>query len=164
MISRSTITIGTDYRGLSVKQLTEMRRALRGAEVELRIIKNNLVKIASENAGRPELVGILEGPTALAFGYSDDVVAPAKAITEFIRSARLEVKLHGAFVEGQMVDASGVESLASVPSKEVLLGKIAGALISPAAQLAGLLSGTLREFAGLIEARANQVEGEPAAA
>ena len=164
-VTRSTIAIGTDYRGLTVKQITELRRALRGADVELRVVKNNLMKLATDNGGKPEIMEILEGPTAVAFGYGNDIVAPAKALTEFLRSARLDVKIYGAYVEGQIVDRKGVEDLASVPPREILLGKIAGALISPAAQLAGLLSGTLREFAGLVEARANQMEsGEGAAA
>ena len=164
-VSRSTIAIGTDYRGLTVRQITDLRRALRGADVELRVVKNNLMKLATDNGGKPEIMQILEGPTAVAFGYSDDIVAPAKALTDFLRSSRLDVKIYGAYVEGQIVDRKGVEELASVPPKEVLLAKIAGALISPAAELAGLLSGTLREFAGLVEARANQMEsGEAAAA
>jgi large subunit ribosomal protein L10 len=146
-VSRSTIAIGTDYRGLTVRQITDLRRALRGAEVELRVVKN-----------------ILEGPTAVACGYGDDVVAPARALSEFLRSSRLDVKIYGAYVEGQVIDRKGVEDLASVPPREILLGKIAGALISPAAELAGLLSGTLREFAGLVEARADQMESGGTAA
>ena len=164
-VSRSTIAIGTDYRGLTVRQITDLRRALRGANVELRVVKNNLMKLATENGGKPEIMQLLEGPTAVAFGYGDDVVAPARALSDFLRNSRLDVKIYGAYVEGQIIDRRGVEDLASVPPKEILLGKIAGALISPAAELAGLLSGTLREFAGLVEARANQMEsGESAAA
>lgn len=157
-VSRTTIAIGADYRGLTVKQMTDLRRALRGAEVELKVVKNTLLQLASKDAKRTEVMAIAEGPTAIAFGYGSDVVAPAKALTEFLRSSRLDVKIHGAYVEGQIIDRKGVEDLASVPPKEVLLAKIAGALISPAAELAGLLSATLREFAGLVDARAEQLE------
>ncbi|MEX2238962.1 MAG: 50S ribosomal protein L10 [Dehalococcoidia bacterium] len=158
-VERTTIAIGADYRGLSVKQMTALRGAMRSADVEVKVVKNNLLKIATDNAGRPEILQIVTGPTAVAFGYGADVVAPAKALTDFLRTSRLDVTIHGAYVEGQVIDRKGVEDLASVPSKEILLSKIAGALISPAAQLAGLLSGTLREFAGLVDARANQLEG-----
>ena len=83
------------------------------------------MRLASEKAGRNEFLEIVQGPTAIAFAYGDDVVAPARTLTDFIRASRLEVALYGAFVEGQILDRRGIEDLASVHLKVLWQGSLA---------------------------------------
>ncbi len=156
-MERASIAISADYRGLTVAQLTELRRALRPANVEVKIVKNTLAAMAAEQAGRPEMSKLLEGPTALAFGFGDPI-APVKLLTEHLRAKRLTVTIHGGWLEGQVLNRAGVESLATLPSREQLIADVVGKLQSPLYNLAGLLQASMRNFAGLIEARANQLE------
>lgn len=159
-LARATIAIGTGYVGLRVSEMAELRRALRGAGAELRVVKNTLLRRAAEAAGRPQILQLVEGPTAIAFSYDEDIVAPARALTQFLRTSRLPVTVRGALLDGEVLDGAGVEELASTPPREVLLGRIAGGLLAPAAHFVGLASGALRELAGLVEARAAQLEGQ----
>ncbi len=157
-VQRATIAISADYRGLSVAQMQALRRKLREAGVELRVVKNTLLRRAAEDAGRPDLLHIVEGPTALAFGFGDDLVAPARVLTEHIRQSRIAMTVRGGLAEGRVLSAADVSDLATSPSREELLARIAGGLQSPLVNLMGLLSATLREFAGLVDARATQLE------
>jgi large subunit ribosomal protein L10 len=157
LISRSTIAISANYRGMSVSDMTNLRRRMRETGVEFRVVKNTLLKMAAERGGKPALFQIVDGPTALVFGF-DEPRAPASAIAEFVRTSRTSLTLTGAYFEGQPLPASGVADLASLPSRGQLLSQLMGDLQSPLATLAGLLSGTLREFASLIDARSNQME------
>jgi large subunit ribosomal protein L10 len=161
-MERASIAISADYRGLSVAQITELRRALRPANVEVKVVKNTLATMAAEQAGRPEMAQILSGPTALAIGYGDPV-APVKALTEHLRARRLTLTIHGGWLEGKVLSQREVESLATMPSREQMIADVVGKLQSPLYNLAGLLQASMRNFAGLIEARANQLESEGAA-
>ncbi len=161
-MERASIAISADYRGLTVAQLTELRRALRPANVEVKVAKNTLAMMAAERAGRPEMGRLMEGPTVLAFGFGDPI-APVKLLTEHLRAKRLNVTIHGGWLEGQVLDRAGVESLATLPSREQLIADVVGKLQSPLYNLAGLLQASMRNFAGLVEARANQLEEQGAA-
>lgn len=161
MVSRSVVAISTSYRGMSVSEMTTMRRRMREVGVDVRVVKNTLLRIASEQAGKPELAKIADGPTAIIFGY-DDIGAPAKAITEYLRIARNAMTITAAYLDGAVMPAATVADLASLPNRETLLAQFVGGLQSPIQTFAGLLSGVVREFAGLIDARAQQLEGEAA--
>jgi large subunit ribosomal protein L10 len=163
VVSRSTVAISANYPGLSVAELTVLRRRMREVGVEIRVVKNTLLRRAAEQAGKPNLVEIVKGPTALMFGFSDPN-EPARVITEYVRTARNSLTLVGAFVDGQTLPAAGIADLATLPSRPQLLSQFMGGLQSPMAILAGLISATLREFAGLVDARATQLEGAPAEA
>ncbi|MBI2767304.1 MAG: 50S ribosomal protein L10 [Chloroflexi bacterium] len=160
-MARSTIAISADYRGLTVAQLTDLRRALRPANVEVKIVKNTLAAMAATNAGRPEMSEIVQGPTALAFGMGDPV-QPVKLLTEHLRARRLALTIHGGWLEGKVLDRAELESIATLPSREQLVADVIGKLQSPLYNLAGLLQASMRNFAGLIESRANQLEGATA--
>jgi large subunit ribosomal protein L10 len=173
-ISRATITICADYRGLRTPEMEQMRRHMRQASVEVRVIKNNLLRLAADQAGMPELMQVVDGPTALVLGY-DDPIEAAKAITEYARSAPPTFAIRGAFMEGQVLSTADLSGLVSLPPKPVMLAQLAGQLQSPLALLSGLLDSPLRELTSLlqsalselpslIEARANQLEttqGQP---
>jgi len=163
MVGRSMVAISTSYRGLSVAEMTALRRRMREAGVDIRVVKNTLIRIAAERAGKPDLVQIIEGPTAVIFGY-DDISKPAKAITEYVRTARNTLTITGAFLDGQVMKAAEVADLASLPSRENMIAQFVGSLQSPIAMFSGLITSVVREFAGLIDARAQQLEGEGAAA
>jgi large subunit ribosomal protein L10 len=160
-MGRATVAVSADYRGLTVAQMTELRRALRPANCEVKVVKNTVAAMAAEQAGRPEMKEILTGPTALAIGF-DDPVAPVKALTEHLRARRLNVTINGGWMEGQVLDRAGVESIASLPPKTELVAEIAGKLQSPLYNFAGLITASVRNLAGLIESRAAQLEAEPA--
>lgn len=123
-----------DYRGLTVEQDTELRAAFRKAGVEYKVIKNTLSKRALAENGIEGLDEKLEGPTAVAYCDSD-VIAPAKVISEYAKKFEpLEIK--AGIVEGEVVELSVIEQLASIPSKDVLIAQLLGMLTSPMRSLA----------------------------
>jgi len=158
LMARSSIAISADYRGLTVAQITELRRALRASGAEVKVVKNTLAAMAAKAAGRENMAEIVTGPTALTVGFGDPI-APVKAFTEHIRARRLAVVIHGGWMEGKVLTAAEVESLATMPPKEQLLADVIGKLQSPLYNFAGLLQASIRNFAGLIESRASQLEG-----
>ncbi len=159
VVTRATIVISADYRGLTVAQAQALRRRLREAGVEFRVVKNSLLRLAAEKADLAPIIEIVEGPTAIAVGYDGDLIGPAKAITEYIRQSRSALTLRGGFAEGRVLSVAELNDLATAPSREELLSRIAGGLQSPLVKLIGLLNATLRDLAGLIDARATQLEG-----
>ncbi|GMV84773.1 MAG: 50S ribosomal protein L10 [Dehalococcoidia bacterium] len=156
-MERASIAISADYRGLTVAQITELRRALRPTGAQVNIVKNTLAQMAAKEAGREEMAQIVQGPTALAIGF-DDPIAPVKALTEHLRARRLNIEIHGGWLEGRVLSRAEVESLATMPSKEQMIADVVSKLQSPLYTFAGLMQSTMRNFAGLIDARANQLE------
>lgn len=159
---RAQITILTDYRGLSVSQLQDLRASLRPVDSEFRVAKNTLVRIAAERAGIEGLETHLEGPTAVLFGFGD-VAAPAKAVSDFARSSRI-LQVKAGLMNGQVLSSAEVEAIATLPPREELLGKLVGMLASPMARTVGVLSGPSRSMAYLVNARMESLGGEAEAA
>jgi len=133
-LNRSKAVVITDYRGLNVAESTELRKQLREAGVEYRVLKNTLTRRAAVKAEVGELDTYLTGPTAIAFGY-DDVVAPAKVLYDFARKHKA-LELKGGLVEGRVVGPKEVESLASLPSREGLLSMLLSVMQAPVRNLA----------------------------
>ncbi len=158
LLNRSTVVIGADYRGLKVSEVNALRRQLEEAGVQMHVVKNTLFARAAEALGRPQLTELAEGPTALIIGFADPV-APVKAVVEYQRTARNTFVARKAYLDGQVLPASRLPELATLPPKEVLLGQLVGALQSPIATFAYLIQATLQEFLGLVDARAEQIEG-----
>lgn len=155
-LGRAQGAVITDYRGLNVAQVTELRQKLRDAGVEYKVLKNTLTIRAAEESGLDSIVPLLVGPTAIAFGY-DDPVAPAKVISEFAKAHKhLEVK--GGLLEGQMLDIDGVKALADLPSREVLLGQVARGMQAPIAGLVNVLQGSIRNVVYALDAVRKQKE------
>jgi large subunit ribosomal protein L10 len=161
LVENATIVIAAEFRGLSVKEITTLRRALRDAGVEARVVKNRLFQLAARQAGVPDAGGVVEGPTMLIFGYGD-IVAPSRAVAEYARTARNAFAPKKAFMDGAIVAGSVVIELATLPSREELIGKLAGAFISPVQTFANLINDSMSSLARLIDARASQLEGEAA--
>jgi large subunit ribosomal protein L10 len=150
-----------DYRGLNVSDITGLRRQLSDQEVEFLVAKNTLLRIAADRAGVTVESELLTGPTAIAFGVRDPV-APAKVLTEFARRNRV-VSVKGGILAGRSISAGEVGRVAELPSREVLLGQLAGVLQAPMANLLGILQAPAREVAGLAQALYEKQGGTEAA-
>jgi large subunit ribosomal protein L10 len=142
-LSSSRTLIVSEYRGLTVKEIAEIRRALRKQDVTYRIVKNRLMKIAASDTVGEALGPLLVGPTAIAFGTDES--ATAKAVIDATRPYRV-VTITGGVLGDRAISAVGVRSLASLPSREVLLAKLAGGMQAPVATLAGLLAANIRNL------------------
>ena len=139
-----------DYRGLTVEQDTQLRKKLRGAGVTYKVDKNNLIKRAAEGTEFAALEPQLEGPTALAVS-KEDATAPARILAEFAKTApKLELK--ASIVEGNYYDQAGTQVIATIPSREVLLGKLLGSIQSPITNLARVLNQIAEKNGGAAEA------------
>lgn len=145
----SSAAVLTEYRGLTVAQLTQLRRSL-GEGSSYAIVKNTLTKRAADSVGHSDLAPLLNGPTAIAF-IEGDVVEAAKAIRDFARANPLLV-VKGGVVEGRTVGPAEVTALADVEPREVLLAKLAGAMKGNLTKAAGLFQAPLSQVARLAEA------------
>jgi len=151
------VAVMTDYRGLTVAQLEDLRGRLRGADVEYRVVKNTLARRAAVEAGHPDFQDALKGPVAIAFGYYD-LGSPSRLLAEYVRSTRLKLDIVGALVEGRVMTADQVRQLADLPPREVLIAQLLGTLQTPVAQLVAAIQAPVSELVGLLEARKNQLE------
>jgi large subunit ribosomal protein L10 len=148
-LRESQTTVVADYRGLTVAQVTELRKQLREAGVEFKVYKNSLTRLATAKENLTELDQYLTGPNAIAF-CTTDVIAPAKVLAEFAKkNEKLEIK--GGVIEGKVVGAEQIKALASLPSREGLLSMLLSVLQAP-----------IRNFALAVKAVAEQKEGQGA--
>lgn len=150
MLDGAVGAVVVDYRGLTVEQDTKLRKQLREAGVSYKVYKNTLIKRAAEGTEFAALDPHLEGPTALAVS-KDDATAPARILAEFAKTApKLELK--GSVVEGTYYDQAGTQVIATIPSREVLLGKLLGSIQSPITNLARVLNQIAEKNGGAAEA------------
>jgi large subunit ribosomal protein L10 len=148
-LASSRTLIVSEYRGLTVREIGEIRRSLRKQDVTYRVVKNRLLKIAAADTVGAALDPLLTGPTAIAFGTDEG--ATAKAVMDTMRPYK-QVKITGAVLGDRAIDAAGVTRLASLPSRDTLLAQLAGAFAAPLATTAGLFDAPLRDVVGLISA------------
>jgi len=156
-LKKAKVAVLTDYRGLTVSQLQELRGKLRTGDVEYRVIKNTLARRAAEAAGVPALQSELEGPVAIAFGY-EDLAVPSKLINEWLRATRLKLDIKGGLVEGRVFSPDQVKQLADLPSRETLIAQLMGTLQSPVAQLVGIMQTPLQSLVGVLNAYKTKLE------
>jgi len=148
-IEASEAIFAVNYRGISVPQAAELRAKLREADASFRVVKNRLTKIAAEQAGEERLAELLQGPTALAFVRGDTAQA-AKAITSFNKEHEV-LTYKGGFMDGTSLDAGAFESIAKLPSRDVLYGQFAGVVASP-------LTGLVRGLGSMVQGLAIQLQ------
>lgn len=149
----------TNQRGLSVAMDTKMRRKLREAGVEYRVVKNTMTRFAAHDAGIEGLDKYLEGPTAIALSVTDPV-APAKILSDFIRENRLQaLEIKAGLVEGKVIDADGVKALASLPPRDVLIAQLLGTMQAPITGFVRVLNGVPSNLVYALEAIRKQKEG-----
>ena len=144
-ISRNRTFIVSEYRGLKVSELAEIRRSLRKQDVTYHVVKNRLMRIAAEGETGEALSPLLEGPTAIAFG--NDEAGTAKAVLDATRPFSRIIKIKGGVLGNSRIDAEGVIALAALPPRPVLQARLAGAIVSPVATLGSLLAANLRNLA-----------------
>ncbi|PKB80796.1 MAG: 50S ribosomal protein L10 [SAR202 cluster bacterium Io17-Chloro-G9] len=157
-LERSSITVAADYTGISVNEMTDLRRRMREAGVDFTVVKNTLTYLASEAAGRPQVREIVQGPTVIAFGY-DDPLNVARAISDYIRTTRSALSIRGAVMgDGPVLPPGDVTRMASLPPKPQLVATLLGQLQSPLQRLLGVLNGPLRNLDGVLQARIRQME------
>ncbi len=161
-IANAKLIVLTDYRGLRVSDLQELRTNLRKSGGEIRVAKNTLTRIAAENAGITGLESYLEGPLALGLA-SDDIVGFSKTLSDFARTSRI-LTIRGGVLDKNFITAEQVEAISTLPSKEVLQAKLLGLLQSPMSRTVGVLSGPSRSVAYLLQARADELGGTAMAA
>jgi large subunit ribosomal protein L10 len=156
-LKKAKVAVLTDYRGLTVSQIQDLRGKLRAGDVEYRVVKNTLARRAAASAGVSELEKELEGPVAIAFGY-DDLSLPSKLINEWVRTTRLKLDVRGGLVEGRVFSPDQVKQLADLPSRETLIAQLLGTLQSPVGQLVGIMQTPLQQLLGVLNAYKTKLE------
>ncbi len=157
-LSTSSVVLATNYRGLSVAEMAELRRQLRQQDAEYRVVKNTLTNLAAERAEKPELSVFLKGPTALALS-SGDVVSLAKSLIDYQRSSKTPLAIKGGLLDGRILSASEISTLASLPPRDVLNTQLMGALCNPVYRLLYVLTAEMRGLIGVLQGRIKQLEG-----
>lgn len=153
---RTKSMVVAEYRGLDVKEITELRRKARESGVEFKVFKNTLTARAARESDIEGLESYLEGPNGFAFGYDDPVVA-ARVLAEFAKSHE-KLVIKGGVLDGKVIDASAVKYLADLPSREVLLAQVLRCMQGPVSGLVNVLHGTIRNFVCVLEAVRKQKE------
>jgi large subunit ribosomal protein L10 len=151
----------TEYRGLTVRQLSDLRKQLRGVSASYKIIKNRLAKLAMTDSDLSKLGPHLKGPTGMVIS-KEDPVAVAKALHTFARTNQA-LAIKAGFVEGQVLPAAQLKALSELPTKEAIRAQIIGAIQGPLAQLVGLLQAAPRELAYVLSERGKNAPAEAAA-
>ena len=155
-LERCTIAIATGYTGMSASHMNQLRSEMRNLDIEYIVIKNTLTLRAASELGKEGIVGVLDGPTGLAFGYGD-VTTVAKGVNEFITSSRLPLEIHGAIMDNSILDSAEVVHLASLPPKDELMAKLLGQLQSPITRLVNVLSSPTKNLAVVLQRRLEQM-------
>jgi large subunit ribosomal protein L10 len=157
-ISGCKIAIVTNYRGMPVAEMSQLRRQLQDAKTEYHVVKNTLASLAAERAKKEGLKEFLQGPSAIAFGYGE-ITAPARVLVDYIRSSKAPLSIKGGLLEGKVLSSEEVTILFSLPSREILISKVMGQMQVPISSLLAILSANLRGFISVLQARKQQLEG-----
>jgi large subunit ribosomal protein L10 len=149
-----------DYRGLTMPQIDELRTRLLASGARFTVVKNTLTRRAAEAAGSDALLALLDGPSAIAFLEADgDMLAAAKALADSARETNV-LEIRGGVMQGRVVTAAEVETLAKLPPEDVLRSQVLGAIVAPVTAFVGLLEAPLQNLVGLIDARIEQLGGK----
>lgn len=143
--SEAKAVIFTDYKGMTVAELSELRRLLRSGDVDYRVVKNTIARIASNDTPVSAAKDVFKGPVAIAIGYKDPVMT-AKRVIEFSKKNE-KLKLSGGVIEGKLYNVKEVRAIADLPSREILMSIMAGAFRAPLSKMASVLSATVSSFA-----------------
>jgi large subunit ribosomal protein L10 len=155
-LRRCQAVIVTEYRGLKVKQLQDLRRELRTSNSELLVAKNTLITRALVEIGMAAPETLLKGPTAVAFCFGE-IAAPAKALNKYAKDSKVLV-VKGGVIGKSSFDETGVQQLAELPGREQLQAQVVGVLQGPLVGLVNVLAGPMREFVSVLDARIKQLE------
>lgn len=156
-VERAPVMYLTNFTGLDVKAMTDLRARLRASGAEYLVVKNRLMRLALEEIDLPDIDETLVGPTGVVLGY-DGVVEPAKALADFAKEHDEKPEFKVGVLDGKLLDSSAIMRLAKLPPKEMLLAELAGAMEAPLQALAGALQAKLQETSGLLDALRAQKE------
>jgi large subunit ribosomal protein L10 len=159
LLDKATVGVLTDYRGLTTTDLNVVRRKLREAGIDYHVVKNTLMQLAAKRAGRESITGAFAGPMAVAFGYGE-INEPAKVLVEFIRTSKSILSIKGGFLGDRLLTAKEVESLATLPSRNVLISQVMAGIQGPIVALASVSAAPIRGMMGVLQARMKQLEGK----
>jgi len=157
--SKCSVGILTDYRGMSTAELSELRRKLSESGIGYRVVKNTLAEFAAKRAGMDELADSFTGPVAVVFGYGE-ISEPARVLADYIRTSKSTLGIKGGFLGDRLLASRDVETLSTLPSREVLISQVMAGIQSPIVALASLLGSPIRGVVGVLQARIQQLEGE----
>jgi large subunit ribosomal protein L10 len=158
LLSGCTIAIVTDYRGMPVAEMAQLRRQLKESSIEYHVVKNTLASFAADNTGKTGLKSLLQGPSAIVFGYGE-VTEPAKILADYARSSKIAPSIRGGLLGEQVLNSAEIAVLSVIPSKDVLIAKLAQGMQAPVMSLLTILSANLRGFITVLQARKQQLEG-----
>lgn len=159
-LERSTITFGADYTRTTVNQMTQLRRAMRDNGLDFTVVKNTLLYLAAEQAGRPQVKEIVQGPTAVAFGY-DDPAAAAKTLADYARQNANTFAIRGAVMgDGAAMGPEEVTRLATLPPRPQMIAMLLAQMQAPLSRLVGALNGPVQNLDNVLRARMRQLEAE----
>lgn len=151
---QAKVAIVTDYRGLSVDEITQLRRVLQKENSDFTVTKNTLCKIASKGTNFEAIESLMQGPNAIAFGFGDEVSA-AKVVAKFIKENK-KGEIIGGVMEGSLLNADEAKKLANMPSREELYAKMLGSINSPASGIVYGVNGVMSALVRAIDAVAKQ--------
>ena len=154
-MARAVVGVVTQLNGIDVATVTELRKQLRGAQIEYRVVKNTIAQRAAKGTSLEGLIEDFKGPVALAMSYADPVT-PAKVLSQFIKTLPPErahwLKIKSGIIDGRRIDANGVKALATLPSLPELQASLAGLIASPATKLVRLIATPAQQLARVVEA------------
>jgi large subunit ribosomal protein L10 len=156
--AKASIGILTDYRGLKTQEINGLRRKLQESGGDYKVVKNTLAVKAAEKLNRSEMKTIFSGPIAIALGRGE-VQDTAKIFTDYVRTSKINITARGGFMGNIILTNDDINTLATLPSKPVLIAKIIGGMKSPLYSLAGVLAAPMRNLQGVLQARIKQLEG-----
>jgi len=159
LVSKCSIGILTDYRGISASELAALRRRLRESGIDYKVVKNTLARFAAGKAGRDELQSLFKGPVGVAFGYGE-ITGPARVVDDYIRTTKTSLSIKGGFVANRVLSPEEVTRLSKLPSKEILVGQVLGGLQMPIVALLNSLNAPMRALIGVLQARIQQMEAK----
>lgn len=157
LLSGASLVIATEYKGLTAADMTQLRRRLREQGIDYHVVKNTLARLAAERAGKEGLKDLLQGPIALALGYQEET-APAKALLDYLRTSRINLKIRGGLLRDRVLVAEEVGLLAILPSRQTLAARLAGQMKSPLYSLVLVLNAPLRGLMTVLQGRIQQLE------
>ena len=158
---KAQATLVADYRGLTVAEITTLRKKLRETGAEVIVAKNTLALIAAKETGGGALEPLLTGPTALAFAY-DDAAKTAKAINDYNKGPK-KLVVRGGLLGNALLGADALDQVASLPTRQQVLAQIVGAVSAPVSGVVGVLNAAITNVLYVVQARIDQIGGEPAA-
>jgi large subunit ribosomal protein L10 len=159
IFSKCNIGILTDYRGLSTAEMSDLRRKLREVGVEYRVVKNSLAQFAAKKAGMDELADSFSGPVAVALGYGEIPDAP-RVLADYIHATKSTLGIKGGFLGYRLLTSGDVDTLATLPAREVLISQVMAGIQSPIVGLVNVLVAPIRGIMGVLQARIQQLKGE----